>query len=103
MRVYIAAPYSVGDRSENVRRAIDAATQILDAGHEPFCPLLSHFWDLIHPRPWEDWMRLDLAWLPFAEAVVRLPGESEGADTEADLARIHDIPVFEGVEAFLVR
>ena len=101
MRVYIAAPYTIGDRSENVRKAIEAATQVLDSGHEPFVPLLSHFWDLIYPRDWTEWMRLDMAWLPCAEALIRLPGYSEGADIEAHEARQNNIPVFKSVEAFL--
>jgi len=100
VRVYIAAPYTEGDRSENVRRAIDAATRVLDAGHEPWCPLLSHFWDLIHPRPWEVWMRLDLAWIECAEAVIRIPGESKGADIEC-AAIAGTIPTYFSVEAFL--
>jgi len=103
MRVYIAAPYTKGDRSENMRRAMKAMDTLIAAGHEPFLPILTHFQDLAYPRPWEDWMRVDLAWLPFAEAVVRLPGESVGADMETAIAREDGIPVFDGVEAFLAR
>jgi len=101
MRVYIAGPYTKGDRSENVRNAMKAMDQLIAAGHEPFCPLLTHFQDLAFPRPWSDWMRIDLAWLPFAEAVVRLPGKSKGADVETASARSRGRPVFDGVEAFL--
>ena len=103
MRVYVAAPYTKGDRSENMRRAMKAMDDLIAAGHDPFLPILTHFQDLCHPRPWEDWMRVDLAWLPFAEAVVRLPGASVGADMETVIAREDGIPVFDGVEAFLAR
>jgi len=103
MRVYIAGPYTKGDRSENMRRAMKAMDTLIAAGHEPFLPILTHFQDLCHPRPWEDWMRIDLAWLPFAEAVVRLPGNSEGADQEVHFAYTHNIPIFFSVEAFLER
>jgi len=98
MRVYVAGPYTKGDRSQNVHNAMQATIQLLDAGHEPWCPTLFHFLDLAFPRPWENWMRLDLAWLPFAEAMVRLPGESEGADREIRLAQKHNIPIFDSVE-----
>jgi len=101
MRVYIAGPYTKGDRSENVRNAMRAMDKLIAHGHEPFLPLLTHFQDLAFPRPWSDWMRVDLAWLPFAEAFVRLPGESEGADREMDLARERGIPVFQSVREFL--
>lgn len=102
MRVYIAGPYTIGDRSKNVRQAMKAMDRLIAAGHEPFCPLLTHFQDLAFPRPWEDWMRIDLAWLPFAKALIRLPGESEGADTEVALAAKHGIPIFDSVKQFLL-
>ena len=101
MRVYVAGPYTLGDRSENMRNIMAATVRILDAGHEPFCPLLTHFLDLVHPRPWKEWMRIDLAWLKCAEAFVRIPGESEGAGQEAHLAYTHNIPVYFSVEEFL--
>lgn len=94
MRVYVAGPYTLGDRSENLRNIMKATIEILDAGHEPFCPLLSFFLDLTYPRPWEDWMRLDLAWLKVAEAVVRIYGESSGGDVETRLGTDLGIPVF---------
>ena len=100
MRVYIAGPYTKGDRSENMRRAMKAMDDLIAAGHEPFLPILTHFQDLCHPRPWEDRMRVDLAWLRCAEAVVRLPGESKGADIECS-AVAGTIPIFFSVEAFL--
>ena len=101
MRVYVAGPYTLGDRSENLRRIMAATVEILDAGHEPFCPLLTFFLDLTHPRPWEDWMRLDIAWLKVAEAFVSIPGESLGADMEHELAEQLGIPTFESVAEFL--
>jgi len=101
MRVYVAGPYTLGDRSENLRRIMAATVEILDAGHEPFCPLLSFFLDLTYPRPWKDWMRMDLAWLKVAEAFVRISGPSVGADDERDIAAAHHIPTFYTVDAFL--
>ena len=102
MRVYIAGPYTKGDRSKNVRNAMRAMDQLIAAGHEPLCPLLTHFQDLAFPRPWSDWMRIDLAWLPFAEAVVRLPGKSKGADIEVAEAERLGIPVFDNLRQFRI-
>jgi len=45
----------------------------------------------------------ELGRLVKAEAVVRLPGASMGADMETAIAREDGIPVFDGVEAFLAR
>ena len=101
MRIYIAAPYTIGDVGVNVRNAIYAADALANAGHHPFCPLLTHLWHIVHPRTWEDWIRIDLAWLDVAEAVVRLPGASKGADLEVMRASELGLPVHHGVAAFL--
>jgi hypothetical protein len=82
MKVYIAGPYTHGDVARNVRAAIDAAHAIREAGHTPFLPHLSHFWHMIHPRAYEDWLAMDLEWLPYCEALVYLPGHSPGTNRE---------------------
>lgn len=100
-RVYIAGPYTKGDVAVNVRNAIAAADTLLAAGHWPFVPHLTHFWHLIYPRDWHDWIALDERWLLCCEAVVRLPGDSKGADHEVRLAKNYGIPVFDTVEVFV--
>jgi len=100
-RVYVSGPYAKGDAAENVRRAILAADELLRAGHAPFCPHLSHFWHLLCPKPREAWLEYDLEWLRACDAVVRLPGESEGADAEVEAAREMGIPVYASVGEFL--
>lgn len=103
MRVYVAGPYTLGDPVLNVRRAVQAANELFDAGHAPYVPHLTHLWHTISPRPFDDWMRLDLDWLPVCDAVVRLPGNSRGADMETSAARDYNIPVFDSVAAFLAK
>lgn len=102
MRVYIAAPYTAPDQAENVRNAIVAFLQLADAGHVPFCPHLYHFLHMFSPREYAYWMRQDIAWLDVCEVLVRLPGNSKGADTEEARARARGIPVFYSVGEFLV-
>lgn len=87
MYVYIAAPLTKGNRTMNVRRAIDAGDKIASRGHAVFIPHLYEFWDLIHIHEYEFWMKQDFAWLKKAEIVVRLHGPSEGADREVGIAR----------------
>jgi hypothetical protein len=41
-------------------------------------------------------MRMDFDWLRACDVLLRLPGESSGADREAALAREFGIAVFEG-------
>lgn len=96
-KIYIASPYTIGDTAINVKAQIDAADKLIDLGFAPFCPLYSHFQHMAHPRPYEDWIMLDNAWLLVCDAVLRLPGESKGADAECILAKKNGIPVFKDI------
>ena len=97
MRVYIAGPYSKGDVILNIREAIYAADWLLAGGHVPFVPHLTGFWHAIAPKPYESWLAYDMEWLKVCDAVLRLPGESSGADKEVAEARRLGVPVFESV------
>ncbi len=94
MRVYIAAPYSKGDIYLNVRRAIDAGDELLRMGHIPFIPHLSHFWHYISPKSYETWLEIDRQWIDCCDAVLRLDGESKGADNEVAYAKTKGIKVY---------
>lgn len=96
-RVYVAGPYSCGSVTENVGKAIDVGHRLLNAGYAPLVPHLTHFMDLVFTRCYEEWMEMDLAWVAAANAVLRLPGRSEGADREVALALSLGIPVFYSV------
>ena len=82
MLIYIAGPYTKGDTAGNVRRACLAGAQILKKGHTPFIPHLSHFWHLISPKSWETWLKIDFTLLDRCDALLRLDGESKGAEAE---------------------
>jgi hypothetical protein len=97
IKVYIAGPYS-SDPEGNTLKAIDAADELLAAGFVPYLPHLTHYWHLRHPRPWKDWIALDSHWIPLCNAMLRLPGHSEGAKREVLVARDHAIPLFESIE-----
>jgi hypothetical protein len=45
-----------------------------------------------------DWLGIDLPWVARSDAVLRLPGESRGADAEVAEAERNGIPVFYAVE-----
>jgi len=94
MKVYIAAPYTKGDVALNVRAVIDAAEELVKLGHNPFIPHLTHFWHMIYPHPVDFWYEQDLVWLKCCDAMLRLPGESVGADREVEYARQEGIPVY---------
>lgn len=94
MKIYIAGPYTKGDVAQNVRKAIFAGDQVAERGHVPFIPHLTHFWHMLHPHAYEFWLEQDLAWLKECDAILRLPGESAGADSEVDYMESIGKPVF---------
>lgn len=99
--VYIASPYSKGDIAINVKRQIDCFNELMDIGFLPFAPLWSHFQHMVHPRPYQDWIEMDLAWVEKCDVLLRLDGESPGADGEVAFAKEKNIPVFYNIPDLL--
>jgi len=100
-KIFISSPYTIGDTGENVRAQIQAANELMDLGFTPFIPLLSHFQHIVFPRPYQDWIENDLEWLEVCDAVLRLPGESKGADLECERAKELGIPVYYSINNLL--
>ena len=96
-RVYLAGPYSTGDVAVNVRNAMAAWHLLWDLGFDPYCPHLTHFLHLHRPLRYESWLEYDSGWLEVCEAVLRLPGKSNGADRECGKATDLNIPVFDSI------
>ena len=92
--VYIASPYTKGDVALNVKRQLDCYDELMTYGFAPFAPLYSHFQHMAHPRPYQDWIEIDKIWVLKCDCVLRLDGESLGADGEVALAKENHIPVF---------
>jgi nucleoside 2-deoxyribosyltransferase len=85
-RIYIASPYTKGDAAVNVKRQIDTFDALIKMGFIPFAPLLLHFQHMVHPLSYSECMRWDLAWLEQCDCVLRLEGDSKGADMEVEWA-----------------
>lgn len=94
IKVYIASPYTLGDVAVNVRKQMLIADYLITMGYAPFVPLYSHFQHIFSLRPYEDWIKLDRQWLYQCDCVLRLPGESKGADEEVKYAKSVGISVF---------
>jgi len=94
LKVYVAGPYTKGDVAINVHNAFKIANDLADMGCAPFIPHYTHFWHLLFPRPYDFWLKLDEQFLYCCDAVLRLPGESNGADKETKIAEDKGIPVF---------
>lgn len=116
-RVYIAGPISKGDLAANINQATEAFLALAKAGFAPMCPHWSSFsggakvfaspfaglavgtvYAVAGANPNElthgDWLAIDLEWVRVSDAVLRLPGESTGADLEVAEAVRRGIPVF---------
>jgi len=99
IKVYIASKYSDGDKQQNVYLHLEAAHRLIDLGFSVFAPLLSHYIDLYFPKSYDVWMNHDLEWLPVCDCLLRLDGESPGADIEVKEAEKLGIPVFYDIKS----
>jgi len=105
LRIYVAGPYTAEtptQRIKNVKTAIDAGIIIYHKGHFPYIPHLTHFIDErakeIGVRlTWEDYIRWDLSWLDFCDAILCL-GRSKGVDIEMRKAEDLEKLVFYSIE-----
>lgn len=102
MYVYIAGPYTKPNPNENVYNAIQMANRLAEKGYTPFIPHLYHLWDTVSPKSYDFWMQLDFNWILKCDALLRLPGESSGADLEIVHATKNGIPVFYSLESLLL-
>ncbi len=101
--VYVSGPLTKPDPFANVNRAALAAERLRRVGLVPVVPHLGVLWAMVAPgASYEDWMWIDLALLERCDAVLRLPGESAGADREVARARALGLPVFSDEGALLV-
>jgi len=98
IKVYIASPYTLGDVAVNVKLQIDTADILMDEGFSPFVPLYSHFQHMAHPRVYTDWIENDLIWVEVCDCLLRLGGESKGADDEVKYAEKLGLPVFYSIK-----
>lgn len=102
--VYIASPYTKGDNFVNTQRQITTAIELLkQPGIVPFCPLLnSVFVNMQHEFSYDKWLEVDFTYLSKCDYLLRLSGESSGADKEVAYAKEHGIPVFYDIDSLIM-
>lgn len=93
--VYIAGPFEQGNVMDNVGMAVRAGELIRAHGGTPIVP---HAQGALHAIAYphiqrDEWMRMCREWLSRCDVVMRLVGESKGADEETSLAEDMSIPV----------
>lgn len=93
--VYVAGPMTRGPTTTHLRNAYAAARHLLLAGHFPSLPQFWFNYEIVHgPTDITLYMRMDLAWIERCDIVLRLPGESVGADMETAYARKIGKPIY---------
>lgn len=92
-RVYVAGPYSRGDQVANIHDAIVVGEVLWQRGYVPFIPHITLPWHLLYPKSWDDWLEFCLCWVETCDVLLRMDGESPGADHEVQFARSRGIPV----------
>lgn len=99
--LYVAGPYRKPDPVANTNAVCRVAMQIYE--RTEWCPFVPHTSIVLHmvsPREDQYWLDYDIEILRNCDAIVRLPGESPGADAEiAEAERLgirilglHEIP-----------
>lgn len=96
-RVYVSGPISNGGGGvdlHKVHEAIHVGDKLRRLGFSPHVPHLTVLWDMVVPTPYTEWLEMDNAWVLASDVLIRLPGESKGADKEVAWAREVHIPVW---------
>lgn len=101
--VYVAGPITKGDTLLNIRKGVQVGSELLRRG---FAPLISHldfYAYMLEPDAWEyeKVLQHDFNWLLRCDAMLRIPGESAGADREEAFCNENGIPVFHSLEDLL--
>lgn len=91
--VYVAGPIT-GDPFGCVRQAAAAFDELRAIGCVPFLPQLSVIHEMVSPQPYETWLAYDRDVIDHCDALVRLPGQSLGADREVVYAMEQGIAVY---------
>ena len=91
--VYVAGPIT-GDPFGCVRQSAEAFGTLRALGCVPFCPQWSVIAEMVQHYSYEEWMAYDFDVIARADALVRLPGDSPGADREVVHADDLGIPIF---------
>lgn len=100
--VYIASPYTIGNQLDNVGIQIDCANELIKLGYAPYAPLLSHYINERYSHSWDVWIGLCLEILKRCDFVLRLPGESKGADIEVKYAINNNIKVVYSIDELII-
>ncbi len=95
---YIAGPYTNPDPVENTHNVCQIAMKLYEERVcVPIIPHITLLWHLVCPRPYDFWLAYDLETMAHCDVVLRIEGESSGADGEVRAAQKLGIPVVSSI------
>ena len=103
LNVYIAGPYSADTEEgvgKNVKYAIQQGNKIAELGYIVYIPHLAWLWEQQFKHPHNFWIEQDQGWLDRADVLVRLKGNSKGADMEMERADAMGLLIYTEDEFF---
>jgi hypothetical protein len=97
--IYVAGPISKGAYWINVRNGVDMGHELMKRGYVPFVPMMDFLMVFAYPETqYEALLDYDFQVISRCDALLRIPGESAGADREIAFAHENNIPVFYTVD-----
>lgn len=108
LRIYISGPLTNGgtlgpqDVQANIDIAVQTGLALVHYGFSPMVPHLSYYMDPKEQLGLDTWIDVDRSWVEVADAVLRLPGKSVGADAEVAHALAEKVPVVHSVQELLM-
>ena len=96
--VYIAGPISGSHILNNVKKGMRVASAVMEAGMHFYLPHMMWHINRIFPKRYEAWMDEDFHWILKCDCLLRMPGDSPGADREVAFAIANGLPVFHALE-----
>lgn len=100
IKVFISGPLS-GDPEKNLAAAKEACKRLVIEGFAPFCPHLSWYVDPGSKLGYDKWINIDLEFLKDCHVMLRLPGESKGAEIEENYAHLWEKPIFYDIDSLV--
>ena len=92
--VYLAGPITKNNRNLNFYQACEAQIRLMRTGeYSCYNPILSMANFENSNVSWEEWLECDESWIRVSDLLLRLPGESKGADREVAYAISIGVPV----------
>jgi len=114
MKIYVAGSYTPKNcdphdapviAHRNVKKAIEVFWKLVEKGHYPYLPHLTHFVHLETPEKapplsQDFWYKFDLEWLKCCDAIFMMPGweTSKGARLEHEAAKKLGLKIYYSID-----